>query len=33
MMMMLEQVDIWGWLAIAATLMMMGVWAVRAARP
>ena len=32
-MMMFEQVDIWGWLAIATALMMMGVWAVRAARP
>jgi hypothetical protein len=31
--MMMSTVDIWGWLAIAATLVMLGVWAVRAAPP
>jgi hypothetical protein len=31
--MMMRSVDIWGWLAIATTLVMLGVWAVRAAHP
>ena len=31
--MMMMQVDRWGWLAIAVTLVMLGVWAVRATLP
>ena len=30
---MMMQVDRWGWLAIAVTLVMLGVWAVRATLP
>ena len=30
---MMRSVDVWGWLAIATALVMLGVWAVRATHP